>query len=110
MSVIITIPPDVDWMINNASYRILVDSVRSRGWREDDLAVLEAADRAYGLNLTRLETDQARRVAWILRDAGILQREERVSEVSVRRMGELIELLEDAYGTPDSATVLPNGA
>jgi hypothetical protein len=108
MSVIITIAPDVDWMVSNASYRILVDLVRSRGWRDDDLAVVEAADRAYGLDLTRLEANQARRVAWILRDAGILKKEARVSEESVRRTGELIELLEHAYGTPDSATLLPD--
>ena len=69
MSVIVGISADGDFLLRNAGYRVLMEIAFSRTDCPEDRRVLEAGGWAHVLDLTALDRDQARRIAWLLDEA-----------------------------------------
>ena len=69
MSVIVGISVDTDFTLENAAYRLLIETAFSRTDRQDDRRALEAGIWSHLLDLTQMDREQARRVAWLLDDA-----------------------------------------
>ena len=69
MSVIVGISADGDFVLRNAGYRVLMEIAFSRTDCPEDRRVLEAGGWAHVLDLTALDRDQARRIAWLLDEA-----------------------------------------
>lgn len=107
MSVIIGISADSDFMLQNAGYRILVEIAFRRTDRADDRRILEAGGWAHFLDLTRLEREQARRIAWLIDGAAQARIDEWLADGTQQSLGgatyyESLQLsLRRTFGSPD---------
>ena len=107
MSVIVGISANSDFMLQNAGYRILLEIAFRRTAREDDRRALEAGGWAHFLDLTRLERDQARRIAWLLDAAAQARIDEWLADGTQQSLGaatyyeSLQEMLRRTFGAPD---------
>lgn len=106
MSVIVGISADSDFMLQNAGYRILLEIAFARTDRSDDRRVLEAGAWAHFLDLTRLEREQAQRIAWLLDGAAQNRIEAWVEEATQSSLGgaayyeSFQALLRKTFGSP----------
>ena len=69
MSVIVGISADSDFLLQNAGYRVLTEIAFSLTENQQDRRTLEVGGWTHTLDLTTLEREQARRLAWLLDEA-----------------------------------------
>jgi hypothetical protein len=107
VSVIVGISANSDFMLQNAGYRILMEIAFGRTDRADDRRALEAGGWAHFLDLTSLDRDQARRIAWLLDAAAQSRIDEWLADGTQQSLGaatyyeSLQEMLRHTFGAPD---------
>ena len=106
MSVVVGISARSDFLLQNAGYRVLKEVAFSAAENAEDRRVLEAAGWSHFLDLTRLERDQAQRIAWLLDLAARSRIDDWLAEGSDTCLAgagyyeKFVNLLRDAFGRP----------
>jgi hypothetical protein len=112
--VILGISSRSDFTLTNAEYRALMEIAFSRSPDAGDRRALEEALWSHFLDLTRLDREQAHRIAWLLEGAAETRLEAVAGQEDGREeeasCGTLLMLLREAFGLSPAIEFRPESA